>query len=54
MRVGSRLWRASALSYITSPLPLAIFRHDIARRADCIDCTSLRMMRRQLRREKHA
>ena len=43
--------RASAASYRTSPLPLANFRHDIARGADCIDCTSFRMMRRQLLRE---
>ena len=44
--------RASAASYRTSPLPLANFRHDIARGADCIDCTNFRMMRRQLLREK--
>ena len=43
--------RASAVSYIIPPLPLANFRHDIARGADCIDCTSFRMMRRQLLRE---
>ena len=43
--------RASAASYITSPLPLANFRHDIACGADCIDCTNFRMMQRQLLRE---
>ena len=44
--------RASAVSYIIPPLPLANFRHDIAPGADCIDCTNFRMMRRQLLREK--
>jgi hypothetical protein len=43
--------RASAVSYRTSPLPLAIIRHDIARGADCIGYTSFRMMLWQLLRE---